>query len=190
MRHSKLVYNTVLAMDMGSKNTSMVIMSVCNNKIKIRSAKMVPNTINDLNKNLLEQTNKFKSILKENIKKYNPNSVICERYMARFKGSESEKVNIMLGIIISVCEDNNIPIELKGAAAWKNVFTKKFHSKTKLEKLYKTSRQHIHLIDAMLMAMFKLNVLDRKIFPIAKKIWLKPGMNGKPSRHLTVQLQK
>ncbi len=187
-------FDTILALDMGSKNLAYCVMR---NK-KIVHLNFFENTITNLidpyyNLDLRKFNSEFLKILKT----FKPNAIIAERFQnrARFRGNSSELLNIMIGLISQIAFSKRIYVYLATASTWKNQFNKQFANDTStilvnkqmkgklvqqevalgpLDTLYNSLAPFPdHLVDASLQAHYLAHLWEKNQYSTYKKTTLK-----------------
>jgi hypothetical protein len=208
---TKKKFKRILSLDMGSKNLAYGL-TVSKKLIELG---FITNTIQTLiDPAFLPCLISFELEFKTLLNKHKPNVVLLERFQnrGRFNGNSSEYLNIMIGIISSICLQNKIYIYLISASQWKNRWTKQNPQYAKtimvnkrvkgklvpaekilrpLEGFYDSLKPFPdHMIDAHLQAVYLANLWDKNPYESWKpnqiqafaKKWIKENKRGSKTK--------
>ena len=146
---------------MGSKNLAYCVLD---NK-QIVTLDFFHATLTDLidpnyNQDLRKFTKEFRALLR----KYKPNAVIIERFQNRgmFRGNSSELLNVMIGLMSSICLSQKIYVYLATAAQWKLAYSRQFKEQERVIVVEKKVRGMVKKLEKKQTA---LDVLYERLHP-------------------------
>jgi len=143
----------IIALDPGSKNFAVAVMD----DRKVLET-LYLKTIRSLRWDDFEAESKgFRTRWFDLLKKYEPDCVLAERFMAR-PGSNGkmvgEYINIMLGIISTVNASKGIPTHLVTPSQWKNYLNNRYGKVTSMKEHF--PHLSVHESDALGIAVYAL----------------------------------
>lgn len=171
------MYNTLVAIDPGSKNYSL---SILENGFCVGTS-LLKESIQELKEaKMYEAIKSYEQALEEILVKANVKTVIIERWIVRgFASNSTELVGIMIGILIKTCSILNINLVLVSAAQWKVPLKKQLDLKA-LYKQYWAKPYRIvpHTIDSLLIGRYMFN--GRK-FTDKDECWIHETLSKLPT---------
>ena len=166
---------TVLAQDPGSRNYAVSVVRGSlirgNLKVKVITNFLLTSLITQLKEpaEFLKESDNYQEAIRDYIKKYKPDAIAIERFMARgLRGSTGEYLATMLGLQRSL---TRLDIYAIPAVTWKSA-TKRWGIDLKM--LYKETRTTPHQVDATVMGIWLIaKLLNVKTVRIPKAKLLK-----------------
>lgn len=149
----------IISMDPGKENYSVAVQVIDEDKPSVEFVKLLNFRIRDLKEKadppFEEQLKGFIKEITEILNTYNPTECSMERYQVRFRtmGCTTEVVNVMIGVVSSLCYERGITVKLVIAGEWKNHFNRV--SPLPLEYVYKSIKKlPPHIIDSGLIGLY------------------------------------
>lgn len=149
----------IISMDPGKENYSVAIQVIEDQEPKVEFVKLLEYRIRDLKEKaeppFQNQLELFTKEIEDILDKFNPVECSMERYQVRFRtmGCTTEVVNVMIGVVSSICQKRNIPVRLIIAGEWKNHFNRV--CPLSLNDIYKLVKKlPPHVIDSGLIGLY------------------------------------
>lgn len=162
---------SILAFDPGLRN-----FAACHVKHgKVRFASYVQNTLDEIkNATLTDKATAFMHEMMDLLDYTKPDVVVIERFMARrFSAKIIELIAMMIGMLVVMCNDRDIKMEIISSSQWKIPF-KRLGDLTGLYAVGKNKFDlEPHVIDAMCMCRY---VMSHHTYEPGDKAWLKANL--------------
>lgn len=162
---------SILGLDPGLRN-----FAICHVKEgDVQFASYLIHTIDELKgASLQKKVNDYMMEFRGILDYTEPDVVVVERFMARrFSAKIIELVALMIGVLIVLCAERDIRLDIISSSQWKTPF-KRLGS---LESLYATGKEKYglepHVIDAMCMARY---AMSHNVYDEADKNWIKRNL--------------
>lgn len=145
----------ILGIDPGSVGFGWSLVEVKGSKLRIIKCGTLTQTLTQLkDSSWQDELHLYALQMEKLLNKAKPNAIVMERYFARHRGLESEKINMMIGVLTRIIYEQHpkVRITLLMAATWKNALKRRGFD---LESLYKECKPvPKHSIDASFQATY------------------------------------
>lgn len=148
----------IFGIDMGVKSTCVSVIEVKNNKIKILKCEMAPFSIMGMSKAEMDKANIFRHWFRGLLKKYHPDLVSPETFMARSHRSNlGMPISCLIGMMKYACLIRNIEFFPTMPSQWKRSLKKEIQDVTLFYDMSYPVKQRLpnHAVDSLLMAIFQ-----------------------------------
>lgn len=133
-------HHRVLGLDPAIKNYGYSMLEIREDLAAWRlvDCGLIQHPINEIAENLRESLERYTLEMRRMIQLWQPEAVIIERFQnrSRIGASQTEKVNIMIGLAAFMASLSSAHITAFTAAQWKN----RVNAKVDIEDIYKTTR--------------------------------------------------
>ena len=136
-------HHRVLGLDPAIKNYGYSMLEIREDLTawRIIECGLVQNPINEIAENLRDSLDKYSFEMRRMIQVWRPADVVIERFQNRSRvgASQTEKVNIMIGLAAYMADVASCNVHAITAAQWKN----KVNAKADLDAIYTTTRTYM-----------------------------------------------